>query len=1104
MKKILAVLGVCLPLAFGQSGTVTTGGQPIPGVTVKATQGERVLTTVTDDDGTFQFQNMAPGAWTVEADMFGFEHMRKDTQIAATPTKIDLTLQLQARVEIAPAAPAGGARGGGRGGQGAGGGRGGQGQGNAQQPDLVAEAPPEIVQIAPDSTNEALLVQGTVSTGLQTNNNDFRGGDFGPGGFPGGPGGDFGQGGPGGPGGGDQGPRNQAGGRGGRGGGGDFAGGGGGFPGGGFPGGGGRGGGGGGGGGGRGGGGGGRGGRGQQGQARGLIGNRSRQGANQIRVQVFDTLSDSAFNAKTYSLNGQTVTKPQAMTNRYGLNVGGPAIIPHLFDLSNKLNFTVNYNGTIAKQSFSPFSTVPTQAERGGDLSSVTNQLYDPLSGGKTPFLNNQIPLNRISPIALALLDPKFIPLPVNPGLVQNYQFVSSQPNNSQQVSVRLQYTVRPKDRLSIQWQYQNRHSTTAQALGFLDTSSGDGQNEQVQWTHNFSSRLFNSLSGTFNRNNTVGTPFFQTLGTNIASQLGIAGPSGNPANFGPPTLQFTSYTGLNDGYPTKNAVQTAGFTDTLSVRRGKHNLQFGGGFTRNDTNLFNDSNGRGTFQFTGSQTAQLDASGFAVRNTGSDLADFLLGLPASNSVRYQSTSEYLRGLSYRAFAQDDYRLASTLSLTLGVSYDYQSPISEKYGHLANLDLAPGFSGASVVTPTIPGAYGGVYPSALVNGDHNNFSPRLGAAWRAMKRGNLLIRPSWGIYFNNGVYNNLANQMAAQPPYVLSSGTIQTASNNILTLANGLLQTTPGKSIVNTFGVDRNYRDAYVQTWALGIQRDMPNQLVLQINYTGTKGTALDVRLDPNQAAPGLASNALARAPIAYAAPFTYDLPVGNSVLHQGQIQLNRRMRNNLSFSASYTLAKSIDDTGNGTVLNPLDISAERALSNSDHRHNVSFQWLFQSPVDGRKGFLANKGPLTKALKDWTFQSQSQFQTGAPLTATVLGDIAGIGTTNGQRAEVTGQALSSGSGYFNLGAFAIPASGTFGNAGRNTITGPSQFTMNLNMSRTINLKERKSLEIQINSTNILNHPNVTSFGTTVGSLNYGIPTAVGGMRTIQGTIRFRM
>jgi hypothetical protein len=299
----------------------------------------------------------------------------------------------------------------------------------------------------------------------------------------------------------------------------------------------------------------------------------------------------------------------------------------------------------------------------------------------------------------------------------------------------------------------------------------------------------------------------------------------------------------------------------------------------------------------------------------------------------------------------------------------------------------------------------------------------------------------------------------------------------------------------------------YTQTWNFGLQRDMPNQLVMQITYTGAKGTRLDVQIDPNQASPGPAATAFQRLPIAYANGFTYDEPVGNSILHQGQFQLNRRMRNNLAFQLSYTLSKAIDDStilGSPIAENPLNIAAERALSTNDHRHTVAFTWTFQSPVDGRKGFLANKGFLTKALKDWTFNNTTQFQTGRPFTATVQGDIAGVGNTVNQRANATGLPVNSGSGYFNLAAFAIPASGTFGNAGRDTITGPNQFTMNLNFSRTITLKERKSLEIQFNVNNVLNHVNISSFGTTVGSLTYGLPTAAGAMRSATATIRFRM
>jgi hypothetical protein len=173
-------------------------------------------------------------------------------------------------------------------------------------------------------------------------------------------------------------------------------------------------------------------------------------------------------------------------------------------------------------------------------------------------------------------------------------------------------------------------------------------------------------------------------------------------------------------------------------------------------------------------------------------------------------------------------------------------------------------------------------------------------------------------------------------------------------------------------------------------------------------------------------------------------------------------------------------------------------------RNQATFTMVLESPVDQRKGFLASKGFLTKALKDWTVQTPINWGSGLPLTATVYGDIAGIGTTTPQRAEATGLPVNSGPGFLNLAAFTTPLSGTYGNAGRNTITGPNMFSFNMNMSRTIQLKERKSLEIQINSTNILNHPVPTGFGTVVNEKTFGVLSSVNGMRVISGTIRFRM
>ena len=151
MLKILVLLAVSLPFvfepsAFAQSGTVKAGSQPIPGATVRATQGERSLVTLTDDNGAFRFDGMTPGAWVVEADMFGFDHVRREVQVASTPTSLDLTLQLSARAVVPPAAPTR------------------PSAQDAQAAPGLSAAPAEAVaeftpQVSADSSNESFLVK---------------------------------------------------------------------------------------------------------------------------------------------------------------------------------------------------------------------------------------------------------------------------------------------------------------------------------------------------------------------------------------------------------------------------------------------------------------------------------------------------------------------------------------------------------------------------------------------------------------------------------------------------------------------------------------------------------------------------------------------------------------------------------------------------------------------------------------------------------------------------------------------------------------------------------------------------------------------------------
>ncbi len=1053
---------------------VKSENQTIPGATVKATQGDKILSTLTDDSGAYQIDGMTPGAWIMTVEMFGFTTARKEVTIGATPSKIDFALTLRDRSQF------GRGPGGGRGGQAA------QGSTDTETPTIDATATPEVppgtAMAAAGGADQSLTVIGSMSNGVQTNAGDMRpdegfgpgglggAGGFGRGGGPGGPGGGgppgmAGMGGPGGPGGGGFG--------GGRGGGGGAGGGGG------------RG--------------GGRGGdrppRDRNGN-QAFIGNRARGNNNRITGSMFYTFANSALNARPFSVNGLEAPKAAYSQNRFGFSAGGPLFIPKLFNF-DKITWFVNYTGNLLRNGVDQASSVPTAAQRAGDFSSTPGMIFDPLSGA--PFANNQIPLTRLSPISLGLLN--FIPLPNQAisGINQNFRLITANPNNAQSLNTRLNATVTPKDNLAFVVNWQGRNARNDQVFGCCDSSSGNGFNTNATWRHRLGVRSFESVTISFNRNTAIATPYFETLGQNVAQELGIAGPSSDPRNYGPPSLSFTNYSGLSDGNSSHSAVETYGITDTLTMRKGKHNFSFGGGYTHYLTNLITDSNGRGSFDFSGLSTAQF-VNGQQVANTGYDFADFLLSLPETNSIRYGDAATYYRTNSYNGFAVDDFRVSTGLSLNLGIRYEYFAPWQEKYGHAANLNIAPNFSAVAPVLPGQTGVYGGSYPASLIQPDRNNFAPRLAAAWKPNPKGKLLIRAGYGWYYNPSQYNQFQQRLAAQPPFAITN-TVTTSSAAPLTLANGLLQQS-GKTVLNTYAVALNYRTMYAQSWNVSLQRDLNRMLVLEASYQGTKGTRLDVPESPNQAPLGSALTSEQRYPIANAGNFTYDTPVGNSIYHAGQLRLTRRFSKGLSSNLLYTYSKAIDDAV--LAQNFYNQAAERAISSFNHTHVMNLNFIYASPVDATKGFLSHPAFLAKALKDWSLSGGVVVQTGAPLTATVSGNLDGTGSSAALHANATGLPINAGTGWFNTAAFTIPDAATFGNAGRDTIIGPGSVVLNLSLSRSINLhSERRRLEFRIDTNNFLNHVNPSGLITVVNSSQYGLITGAGNMRSVSATLRLR-
>jgi hypothetical protein len=364
----------------------------------------------------------------------------------------------------------------------------------------------------------------------------------------------------------------------------------------------------------------------------------------------------------------------------------------------------------------------------------------------------------------------------------------------------------------------------------------------------------------------------------------------------------------------------------------------------------------------------------------------------------------------------------------------------------------------------------------------------------------MVVRGGYGIYYNTSVYSTIASNMAQQPPFAQTLNVSRSAANP-LTIENGFLLASTN-STTSTFAIDPNYRMGYAQNWNFSLQNNLPLGMFATIGYAGTKGTRLDQQFIPNSGPPGSIESPFPHG-------YTYETSNGNSIYHAAQFQLNRRLRSGFLANASYQFSKSIDNAGTGgrtpVAQDWTNLSGERGLSSFDARHTLTVQFQYSSGVGRAGGTLVNgwRGAL---LKDWTLSGNINLRSGSPYTATIGGSgsqVSGTAVSNTVRANATGLPIEAPGQLFNTAAFTAPLPGQWGNAGRNTIPGPAAFSLNSQMLRTFRLGDRRTLDFQVQATNILNRVTITSWGTVVGSSTYGLASNAAGMRKMTATLRLR-
>jgi hypothetical protein len=800
----------------------------------------------------------------------------------------------------------------------------------------------------------------------------------------------------------------------------------------------------------------------------------------------------SALDARPFSFAGQQAVVPSYNDAQIVASFAGPLRIPGV--LRTGPNMFLGYQRTVDHNASTQSALMPTALERAGDFSQTRDalgrpvQLIDPLSG--RPFAGSVIPQARLSPQAASLLN--YYPLPnLDAGGRFNYQTPVLETKHQDAGQARFSQSLSGgRNQLFGNLALQRTTTDAGSVFGFTDSSRASGVDTTVNWSHRFSQLLSLRLRYQFTRLTTTVTPYFANR-TNVSGEAGIAGNDQDPIDWGAPRLLFSSgVAGLGNAQAASNRNSTHGVGAEVLSSHGRHNLTVGGDVRRQRWSILSQQDARGTFAFSGSAS-------------GSDVADFMLGLPRSSSIAFGNADKDFLAPAYDAYVTDDWRVSPILTVNAGARWEYEAPIDERLGRLANLAVAPGFAS---VTPVI-----GNDP---LRGDPRGLQPRLGIALRPVAGSSLVIRAGYGIYRNTAVYQPIALLLAQQPP-LSKTLSVETSAANPLTLANGF--TAAPNTTLNTFAVDPGFRVGYAHNWQVLAQRDLPGSLTITATYLGTHGSHLMQEVLPNTVPIG-APNPCAACPPAGASAaagpegFVYLTSNGHSDRNTGQLQLRRRLRNGLTASVQYALSKAMDDAGAFTGVNTSgpaiaqdwrNPEAEWSPSNFDQRHLLTAQVQYTSGAGVTGGGLTD-GALAKLLRGWTLTSQLTAGSGLPFTPVYLVPVPGTGVTGSIRASTTGATADAPDGYYlNPLAYAAPAAGQWGNAGRNSITGPRQFSLDAGLGRTFLWGDRLNLDWRLNATNVLNRVTYAMVNAYVGSPQFGLPTIANPMRKIQGTLRLR-
>ena len=827
-----------------------------------------------------------------------------------------------------------------------------------------------------------------------------------------------------------------------------------------------------------------------------------KSGTNELHGTAYEFLRNDKFDSRDYF----AATKPAYRRNNFGFTVGGPVYVPRLYNGKNRTFWFFNYEGLRESRGNTQFLTIPAPTMLSGDLSrdlrgQPAPQVFNPFTAHlvngqlvRDPFPGNVIPTNLIKPYAKAYSDFWF-PTNLLPNTTSNFINTLKRTRQDNQVNTRIDQKISEKNNLygRFSWSDLDQISPANLPTAFTGTFN-KYRGVAISDTHIFDPSLILDVRLGYFRSNLGQGPTEHFI--DVYRKVGLTNTPTNFRNFDYPiNFGITGFTGPDLG----NLINGPDFVYqgqfNVTKIRGKHTFTVGYDYTR--LRIFHDSV-FSTYNFDNIPTS--DPQNVAA--TGQPLASFLLGLPSTANRIVGQTDLDLRHDLHHAYIEDDIKPTSRMTLNLGIRYEYNQWPHHIRGRLSGFDMLTGqFFWAS--TNPVTGQPANVRPE-IADPRYRNLAPRIGVAYRITNR--TVIRSAYGIFYNSNFSWEWSDSRGGWPFSVSDNLTGLNIGANLQPVDSLFQSFDPKKVTPQTqHTVARDVKTPYMQNWNLGIEQQLSNSLLLELNYQGSKGTHLSSFLSTNDPPPG-PGDPDPRRPFPIAGGISELKHIATSKYNALTAKLEKRFSHGLSFLGSYAWAHSIDlnsEFGGSSPQNNACIRCDLGNSGFDQRHVANISYVWELPL-GR----AMKGFSKQVLNGWEVSGITTLETGRVFNVGLGFDQANVGARgNFQRPNLVGdvfpsgldQKVGPGTTWFNTAAFAAPARYTFGNLGRNVFHGPSFMNTDFGIYKNFLFTEQARLQFRSEYFNLFNN---TNFGNPNGSFNSPNFGRILGMQSNQRIIQF--